>query len=67
MGTEKKKQHGSWKRLSRAFTFRRQWEKNISQRKEVTTSNVPGKSSGPMELTNMWVVNDFRDSMVSIE
>lgn len=41
-------------------------EKNISQRKEVNTSIAAGKSSGPMELTNMWVINDFRDTVISI-
>lgn len=64
MGAEKKK-HGSWRKF-RAFSFSSQQGEVISQKKEVNTSNVAGKSSGPMELTNMWVINDFRDTVVLI-
>lgn len=66
MGAEKTNKHGSWRKFSRAFSFRRQWGENISQKKEVNTSNAAGKSSGTMELTNMWVINDFRDTVVLI-
>lgn len=67
MGTEKRTNMEVGRDSVEPLVSEASGRKKFSQRKEVTTSNVAGKSSGPMELTNMWAVNDFRDSVVSIE